>query len=163
MPHNRINGVSAAMPSANAIVNTRGADGFDNALIVGYACNCSYDPPMVMVGIVPSRYSHELITDNPNFVVQFARTDQREDWKYLGRNSGRDENKLEALDLTVRDADEVNAPIIEDFPIAIECEVVDSIKTGSHEMFVGEIKAIHAADDFIDDDGNLAMGNGDLI
>src|SRR6056297_2826735 len=131
MSENRLDDVSAAMPSANAIVNTRGADGFDNALIVGYACNCSYDPPMVMVGIVPSRYSYELISENPNFVVQFARADQQEAWKYLGSSSGRDEDKLAALGLEVRDADEVNAPIISDFPIAIECEVVDSIETGS--------------------------------
>lgn len=163
MAGNRLDQIRAPMPSANAIVNTRGADGFDNALIVGYACNCSYDPPMVMVGIVPSRYSYELIKQNAYFVVQFARKDQQDAWKYLGSESGREGDKLAALGLETRDAEEVNAPIITDFPIAIECEVVDSIMTGSHEMFAGEVRAIHADEAFIDEDGKLAMSNGELI
>ncbi|MFP3902705.1 MAG: flavin reductase family protein [Armatimonadota bacterium] len=155
--------ITAPMPSANAIVATRGKDGFDNALIVGYACNCSFDPPMIMVGIVPSRYSYKLIEENPHFVVHFAREDQRDAWQYLGSNSGEDEDKLAKLGLEVRDGDEVNAPVITDFPVAIECEVVDSIETGSHVMYAGEIKAIHADEDLVNDNGKLDMSLDTII
>ncbi len=151
------------MPSPNVVVSCRGEDGFDNALVVGFACNCSFDPPMVMVGIVPSRYSYELVKQNPAYVVHFARADQKEAWDYLGSESGRDGDKLAHLGLTVQDGEVVNAPIITDFPVAVECTVVDSIMTGSHEMFVGKVEAIHADEEFVDEDGKLALSAGDLI
>jgi len=155
--------IKAAMPSANVIVSCRGEDGRDNALVVGYACNCSYDPPMIMVGVVPSRFSYDLIKQNPSFVVHFARKDQMEAWEYLGSASGRDGDKLEHLGLTVVDGDVVNAPVITDFPVAIECSVVDSVMTGSHEMFAGKIEAIHADEELVDADGKLDLSAGDLI
>ncbi len=151
------------MPSPNVVVSCRGEDGFDNALVVGFACNCSFDPPMVMVGIVPSRYSYELVKQNPCYVVHFARTDQKEAWDYLGSESGRDGDKLAHLGLTVEDGEVVNAPVITDFPVAAECTVVDSIMTGSHEMFVGKIEAIHADEELVDEDGKLALSAVDLI
>ena len=155
--------ISTVMPSANVIVSCRGADGRDNALVVGYANNCSYDPPMILVGIVPSRFSYNLMKENPSFVVHFAREDQREAWKYLGSESGRDGDKFAHLGLTAVDGDVVNAPVITDFPVAIECSVMDSMMTGSHEMFAGKIEVIHADEELINDDGKLDMSGADLI
>ncbi len=155
--------IKTVMPSANVIVSCRGEDGRDNALVVGYASNCSYDPPMIMVGIVPSRFSYDLMKQNPSFVVHFAREDQREAWKYLGSESGRDGDKLAHLGLTAVDGDVVNAPVITDFPVAIECSVMDSMLTGSHEMFAGKIEAIHADEEFVNDEGQLDLSAGDLI
>ena len=43
----------ALQPAPKVLVSCRGANGEDNALAVGYCGNCSFDPPMVMVGIVP--------------------------------------------------------------------------------------------------------------
>jgi len=154
--------IRAFFPSPNVVVSCRGEDGFNNALVVGFAGNCSFAPPMVMVGIVPSRYSYELMKQNPCFVVHFARTDQMEAWKYLGSESGRDGDKLEHLGLTVVDGDVVNAPVITDFPVAAECTVVDSILTGSHEMFIGKIEVIHADEELVKD-GKLDLSAVDLI
>ncbi|MCY1152852.1 MAG: flavin reductase family protein, partial [Sphaerochaetaceae bacterium] len=45
-------------PRPNILVSCKGKDGRENALAVAYAGICSYDPPMLMVGIVPSRFSY---------------------------------------------------------------------------------------------------------
>ncbi len=163
MTRKRTAKVTPCVPSANAVVACRGEHGFDNALVVGYACNCSFDPPMVMVGIVPSRYSYELVKQNPCFVVHFVATDQKEAWDYLGSESGRDDDKLQHLGLTVEDGELVNAPVITDFPVAIECTVVDSIMTGSHEMFAARIETIHADEELVDEEGRLDLSAADLI
>lgn len=52
----------ALQPAPKVLVSCRGLDGENNALVVGYCGNCSYAPPMVMVGIVPTRYSYKMIT-----------------------------------------------------------------------------------------------------
>lgn len=99
---------------------------------------------MVMVGIVPSRYSYHLIKETGLFVVNLVAEQNEDDFNYLGSHSGRDENKLEKINSKVINGEKVDAPVLVDFPVTIECQVVDSIKTGSYEMFVGKVVYIHA-------------------
>ncbi|MFW6035167.1 MAG: flavin reductase family protein [Halothermotrichaceae bacterium] len=146
---------SCLQPSPNVVVSCRAADGEDNALAVAYACNCSFDPPMVMVGIVPDRYSYHMVKETGIFVVNLVSKENEKEFNYLGSHSGRDEDKLAALSLNVTDGVEVDAPVLTDFPVNIECEVVDSIKNGSHEMFVGKVKYIHADEQFVNDEGEV--------
>ena len=86
-------------PSPNLIVSCRNQKGENNALAVAYGCNCSFDPPMVMVGIVPSRYSYHMVKETGEFVVNLVTPELEEEFNYLGSKSGRDEDKLETLGL----------------------------------------------------------------
>lgn len=142
-----------AMP--DILVSCRSKEGQDNALAVAYACNCSYDPPMVMVGIVPSRYSYHMIKDTGVFVVNLVTEALRKEYAYLGSHSGRDEDKLAVLGMKKGEGIKVNAPLLLDCPVNIECTVVDSIKTGSHEMFIGKVEYIHANEELINEKGSI--------
>lgn len=146
---------SCLQPGPKVLVSCRGLDGEDNALAVAYCCNCSFDPPMVMVGIVPSRYSYKLIKESGCFVVNLVDRSYKETFDYLGSHSKRDGNKLAAMKVKLRDGEKVNAPILPDCPVNIECTVVDSIVTGSHEMFVGKVECVHADADLTDAEGNI--------
>lgn len=146
---------SCLQPVPKVLVSCRGKNSQDNALAVAYCCNCSYDPPMVMVGIVPSRYSYSLIKDSGCFVVNLPAKDNKELFDYLGSKSGRDENKLENMNAKVREAIKINAPLLDDCPINIECRIIDSIMTGSHEMFVGKVEYVHAKDDLVNENGDI--------
>jgi len=152
---------SALQPTMKVLVSCRDRDGRDNALAVGYCGNCSYDPPMVMVGIVPSRYSYHMIKETGCFVVNLVEKDMREQFDYLGSVSGRDEDKLK--EMAVADGTAVNAPLLCDCPVNIECRVLDSIVTGSHEMFVGKIEAVHAREDLVDEEGQIDFSALDLL
>jgi len=146
---------SCLQPAPKVLVSCRGADGKNNALAVAYCGNCSYDPPMVMVGIVPSRHSYQMVKDTGCFVVNLVGTDQKEMFDYLGSHSGRDEDKLATLGVAIAEGEKVKAPLLADCPVNIECTVVDSIMTGSHEMFVGKIEAVHANSDLVQEDGAI--------
>lgn len=130
-------------PVAKVLVSCRGLNGEDNVLAVGYCGNCSYDPPMVMLGIVPSRYSYHMIKESGVFVVNLVDESYKDTFNYLGTHSKRDEDKLAIMKVNLEDAKIVNAPILPDCPVNIECTVVDSIVTGSHEMFIGKIEYVH--------------------
>ena len=147
--------VSCLQPSPRVLVSCRGLDGEDNALAVGYCCNCSYDPPMIMVGITPSRYSHKMIKESGCFVVNLVSGSFRETFDYLGSHSRRDEDKLARMQVRLQDGVKVKAPILTDCPVNIECTVVDSIITGSHEMFVGKIEYVHANEKLTDSEGKI--------
>lgn len=144
---------SCLNPMAKVLVSCRGLNGENNALAVGYCGNCSYDPPMIMVGIVPSRYSYHLIKESGCFVVNLVDQAYEETFNYLGSHSKRDEDKLAVMKVNLEEAKFVNAPILADCPVNIECSIVDSIVTGSHEMFVGKIEYVHADSKMVSDDG----------
>jgi len=154
---------SVLNPKPLLLVSCRGADGRNNALAVAYACNCSYDPPMVMVGIVPSRHSYGLIVESGCFVVNLVPASLKAAFDYLGSRSGRDEDKLAAAKVRVAEGIKVAAPILPDCPVNIECSVAGSVRTGSHEMFIGKIEYVHADAELVGQDGSIDWSAIDLL
>ncbi|AYD39538.1 flavin reductase family protein [Clostridium fermenticellae] len=146
---------SCLQPMPKILVSCRDNNGKNNALAVAYCCNCSYDPPMIMVGIVPSRYSYKIIKETGIFVVNLVGNEQKEMFDYLGSHSGRDEDKFSKFNIKVEEGLKVNAPLLADCPVNIECKVVNSIVTGSHEMFVGKIEYVHSDKTIVDNQGNI--------
>ncbi len=146
---------SCLQPMPKVLVSCRGLDGENNALAVAYCGNCSYDPPMVMVGIVPTRYSYKMVKESGCFVVNLVDKAGQEMFDYLGSHSKRDGDKLAAAKVRLAEGQKVNAPVLADCPVNIECRVVDSIVTGSHEMFIGKVEYVHAAAELLDGEGNL--------
>ncbi|MDD4495104.1 MAG: flavin reductase [Eubacteriales bacterium] len=154
---------SCLQPMPKVLVSCRGLNGENNVLAVGYCGNCSYSPPMVMVGIVPSRYSYQMIKESGCFVVNLVDERYQETFDYLGCHSKRDEDKLSAMNVQLANGKTVNAPILTDCPVNIECTVVDSIVTGSHEMFIGKVEYVHADASIVDKEGNIDFSTINFI
>ena len=150
-------------PVPQTIVSCRDKEGRNNALVVGFTANVSLDPAMVMVGIVPTRHSHHMVKETGCFVINLPRKDFQKEYNYLGSRSGRDEDKFAALDLKWTDATYVNAPILTDCPVSIECSVVESTQPGSHELFIGKVEAVHVDEEYLDEKGNILWDKMDLL
>ena len=146
---------SCLQPVPKVLVSCQSPGGEKDVLAVAYCGNCSYDPPMVMVGIVPSRYSYHMIKESGCFVVNLVDESYREVFDYLGSHSKQDGDKLADMNVRTEDGKKVAAPILTDCPVNIECTVVDSIMTGSHEMLIGKIEYVHAASAITDGEGNV--------
>ncbi len=151
----------AVMPKL--IVTVRDTNGRENALVVGYYGCCSFDSPMIMVGIVPSRFSHHMIKENGAFVAHIVTKDQSALYQCFGKKSGRDGDKLAEIGLKLKNGKYVNAGIIEECSVAIECNVVDSVITGSHEMFMGKVECVHANGELVDEKGRINLNELDLV
>jgi flavin reductase (DIM6/NTAB) family NADH-FMN oxidoreductase RutF len=163
MQKEEANKKGALQPAPKVLVSCRGINGEDNALAVGYCGNCSYDPPMVMVGIVPTRYSYHMIKESGCFVVNIADKNYKDTFDYLGKISKRDSDKLKDRNVKLEEGKAVNAPILADCPVNIECTVVDSIMTGSHEMFIGKVEYVHADTKYIRENGTIDFSMIDLL
>ena len=116
-----------------------------------------------MVGIVPTRYSYQMIKESGCFVVNIASKEYQETFDYLGEISKRDSDKLKDINIKLEDGKVVNAPILADCPVNIECTVVDSIMTGSHEMFIGRVEYVHADSKLVGSDGSIDFTKIDFI
>ena len=154
---------SCLQPMPKVLVSCRGLNGENNVLAVGYCGNCGYAPPMVMVGIVPTRYSYPMIRESGCFVVNLVDKKYKETFDYLGSHSKRDGDKLAAINVRLQEGKKVNAPILPDCPVNIECTVIDSIMTGSHEMFIGKVEYVHADTKLLDSEGNIDFSQIDFL
>ncbi|OED30162.1 flavin reductase family protein [Methanosphaera sp. WGK6] len=148
-------------PKPNTIISCR-KDGKDNALAVGLAANASLEPAMVIIGIVPSRYSYPMIKETGQFVVNIPAKNYADEFMYLGTVSGTDEDKL--ANLNTCDADIIDAPILIDCPVNFECTVIDSItpENGTHELFIGKIEKVHCDKEYLED-GLIQWDKIDLL
>lgn len=150
-------------PIPRLIVSCRGKDGKNNALAVGFAANVSIEPAMVMIGIIPKNYSYDLIKESGEFVINIPTKDFEKEFYYLGSKSGRDEDKFASLDLKWENGIKVNAPLLTDCPISIECKVVNCVKSGDHDLFIGTIEATHCKEGWLDENGNIAISKISLM
>lgn len=157
------NARSIINPRPKLLVSCRGTDGKDNALVVVYGGNCSFNPPSVMIGIVPSRFSYHIIKETGCFVVNLVTPAQKALYDYMGSNSGRTVDKFAATSARSETGLKVNAPILLDCPVNIECSVTGSILTGSHEMFIGKIEYVHADEELVNEDGTVNWNSIELL
>lgn len=114
---------------------------------VGTLCT---NPPMCYVSIRPERHSYELIKKNMEFVINLTTEDLAKATDWCGVVSGREHNKFEEMKLTPGKAAMVQAPIIEEAPLNIECRVKEVIALGSHDMFIADVLNVQADDRYMD-------------
>ena len=119
---------------------------------VGTLCS---EPPLIGIGVRPSRHSHELIKETGEFVVNIPRTDQLKWVDYCGVVSGRDEDKWAACGFTPAPAKAVQVPLIAECPVNIECRVQHVFSLGSHDLFAGEVVAVQIDEDVLDEGGRF--------
>lgn len=150
-------------PVPKTIVSCRDKNGRNNALVVGFTANVSLDPVMVMTGIVPSRFSHHMVKESGCFVINLPGKNFQKEYNYLGSRSGRDEDKFAALNLKWEDGEKVNAPVLTDCPVSIECTVIESIQPGTHDLFIGKVEAVHVDEQYLDEKGDILWNKIDLL
>jgi len=119
---------------------------------VGTFCS---EPPLVGIGVRPARYSHGLIKESGEFVVNLPDARQARWVDYCGMVSGRDEDKWAACGFTPAAAVEVHTPVIDECPVNIECRVQQVLSLGSHDLFIGEVVAVQIDEAVLDERGRL--------
>ena len=90
------------------------------------------------------------------FVINFTTKDMARATDWCGVRSGKNYNKFEEMHLTPGKSTVVNAPLIEESPLCIECRVKEIMSLGSHDMFIADVVNVRA------DDRNLNPETGKL-
>ena len=112
-------------------------------------------PPLVGIGIAPARYSFDLIRKSGEFVVNIIDEDLIEAAKICGEQSGRDVDKFQVTKLTAEKGTKVNAPLIGESPLSLECKVIQEVEVGDHVWFMGEVLAANVREGYEWQDGLL--------
>ena len=144
-------------PLPVVMVTVQDKKGQKNIITVAWAGTVCTNPPMVSISVRPERYSHKILTETGEFVINL--TTEKLAWAtdYCGVKSGRDIDKFKVTGLTALQGKEVNAPLIEEAPVNIECKVKEIRHLGSHDMFIAEVVAVHADEAYMDERGKFDL------
>lgn len=103
--------------------------GKTNIITLAWSMPASIDPPMLLVGIAPKRYSHELIEETEEFVVNVPTMDMLKETLFCGRRTGREHDKFEEAGLTPVPAKTVRPSIIKECVAHLECRLRQQVTT----------------------------------
>ena len=110
----------------------------------------SHNPPLITIGVSPRRYSHKLIEETREFVVNVPNQDLVEQTVFCGSASGRNIDKFKESGLTPVTAEAVEPPLVEECAGHLECRVVEIFKMESHDLLICEVVRALAREDFFD-------------
>lgn len=150
-------------PVPAVLVSCRDKAGNDNVLTIAWAGTICSDPPMLSISLRKERHSYPMIEKSGEFVVNLTTKSLVEATDYCGVRSGRDEDKFAAMHLTKGEAEKVNAPIIMESPVNIECKVKQVLELGSHDMFIAEVVNVQVSDELLDENGSFKLQDAELL
>ena len=147
---------TAAYPTPVFIVGTYDGEGKPNGMAVAWGGICCSDPPCVAVSVRKVTHTYGNLVARKAFTVSIPSVDYVEAADYFGIASGRDVDKFAVTGLTPVRSELVDAPFVDEFPVVLECEVVNVTDLGLHTQFVGRILDVKVEAACLDENGKLS-------
>ena len=150
---------SVVSPTQTVVVSAYDEEGKPQACTLAFYMVSSHVPPCVTVAINATQRRKTLaaMLSSGAFVLGFPSVDQVAEADYLGVESGYNADKLANIGYTTTDAETVSAPIVDEFPLSLECQIVHTVTVGSHTQVTGEVKRILADESIIDGKGKVLL------
>lgn len=120
-------------------------------------------PAVTYISVRPSRYSYGIIKETGEFAINLTTSKMVRETDFCGMKSGRDMDKIKKCGLHTAPSFRINAPIISESPLSLECKVKDIIPLGSHDMFIADIIAVNADGRYIDSKGKINLQQAGLM
>lgn len=140
-------------PTPVFVVGSYSPDGKPNAMTAAWGGICCSDPPSVAVSIRKARQTYTNIMEHKAFTVNIPAEEHVKAADYFGIVSGKRADKLKVAGLTTSKSELVNAPLISEFPLVLECRLLHTFELGAHTQFVGEILDVKAEEAVLGKDG----------
>ena len=152
-------------PAPAVVASAYDEEGNADACTLAFAAMCSHHPPAVMIAINSTlkRKTLKSILHSNEFCIGFASVEHAAEVDYLGIESGYNEDKISKIGFTPVKGEKVNAPIIDEFKVSLECRVIHVADVGSHTQITGEIVNVQADEDVLDEKNKIILEKLDPI
>ncbi len=150
---------SMLYPMPVLIVGTYGEDGTPNAM--NAAWGGIYDTNQVMVCLADDHKTTENIKKTGAFTISFATAKTVVPCDYVGIVSANDDpDKFAKAGFSAAKSEYVNAPLINELPVAVECKL---LKFNEDGICIGEIVNVSADESALDESGKINVKRFDPI
>ena len=146
-------------PTETVIVSAYDENGKAEACTLAFYMVSSHIPPCVTIAINATHRRKTLaaMLHNKAFVLGIPGIDQVKEADYLGVESGYNTDKLANIGYSASEAKTVHAPVINELPLSLECEIVHTVTVGSHTQVTGEVKRIIADENILTDKDRIDL------
>ena len=145
------------------MVSCQRKDERPNIITVAWAGTICSDPVMVSISVRKERYSHGIIAETGEFVINLVTQDLVYATDYCGVKSGGDVDKFKMMNLTPVAINGVKAKAIGESPLSLACRVKEIKELGSHDMFIAEVVGVMVDDKYMRDDGKFELNSSKLV
>ena len=114
-----------------------------NIITVAWCGITNTVPPKTYISVRPERHSYGILKEKGEFVINLTPSSRTKKADFCGMYTGKKVDKFKECGFTKEKATKIDAPMISECPISIECKVTDVIPLGSHDMFLADIVAVN--------------------
>ena len=146
-------------PSPAGLIVSVDSKGKPNVMTAGEIFNIGLREPCIIgTALRKATYTHSLIVECRQFTVNFPTVAILEAVDKAGSITGRDGfDKFAAYGFTALPSDEVVPPIIKECPVNLECKMLSVSEVGDHDLFLGEVVAMHVDKDKLDENEKIII------
>jgi flavin reductase (DIM6/NTAB) family NADH-FMN oxidoreductase RutF len=139
--------VMARFATGISVITTLDEAGQPAGITVSAMSSVSMDPPLVLVALANGRFINPIVAARGRFAVNVLRHDQQalsDCFAHAAVSPGRDQFCGAAWH-----AGASGLPILDGTLAAMECEIVQRLTVGDHELFIGRVDGLE-----VDDEGD---------
>lgn len=151
-------------PLPAVLVSCGATEEEQNLITVAWTGTICSDPAMCYISVRKERHSHAILKRTGEFVINLTTRALCRATDWCGVRSGRDYDKFKEMGLTAVWAKHVQAPLVAESPVAIECRVKQVLELGTHDMFIAEVVGVEVDPQYIDPEtGKFHLEKADLV
>jgi len=155
----KIRTVPAIFPMPVILIATYNEDGTVD--VMNAAWGCAYDTTQIQLNISESHKTTENIRRTGVFTVTMANASHVAEADYVGMvSASKVKDKFARTGLRAHKSDLIDAPILDDFPICMECKSIDF--QGEYGV-LGEILRLSVDEECLDDSGKVDVSKLKII
>jgi len=145
------------------MVGTYDENGVADIMNAAWAAQCG--PKHITINFAFNRQTLENIKNNKEFTVSFATKDTLEVADYFGLvSASKDTDKVKKSGVSIIKAEKINAPVVEAFPVTLECKLIDMQEIVPDRCTVtAEIVNTLVSEDILDENGDVDIANIEFI
>ena len=146
-------------PTPAIIAAAYDENGKADACTLAFYTPTSHKPPCLTIAInaTAKRKTLKSILRSGVFTIGYPSIEQAAEADYIGIASGYEHDKIAEVGWTVTRAEKVNAPVINELKLVVECKVVNTVTIGSHVQITGEVVNIQADESILDERGKYSL------
>lgn len=150
--------IMAPMPVL--IIGTYDENGVPNAMNAAWGTQCDLDKIIIFLS---KHKTTENLQIKEAFTIAFATKETLVESDYFGIVSGRGFNKIEQAGFHAHKAEFVDAPIFDEYPVTMECEMLSMDDEGGDYRLVGKVVNVVAEESVLDARGRVDLEKLHLI
>ncbi|MBR3439924.1 MAG: flavin reductase family protein [Clostridia bacterium] len=152
----------AVYPMPVLMIATYDENGVVDVMNAAWGMICESDK--ITLALSESHKTVKNIKINKAFTVSLADVKNIKAADYFGIASGNDTpDKFERSGLTAVKSGRVNAPIVEEFPVTIECELAEIVRTDNFQSVVGRIVNVCVDESLFDENGKVDIEKSGIL